>query len=81
MSGQSVCSGWGSENIKWSIVSLLMKVIWLPAGTVTSLGLTPFGVIVMTTDGAVLVAGLDGWAGALAVPMVPDPPHAGHLHN
>jgi hypothetical protein len=54
-------------------VSLLTKVIWLPAGTVTFLGLTPLDVIVITI---VPVVELDGPDGALL--LVPDPPpHAG----
>src|SRR5579864_2827568 len=40
ISGQSVCSGWGSEYISCGRESLLTKVTWLPLATVMFLGLT-----------------------------------------
>ena len=65
-SGQSVCSGCGSEFIWCDRLSLFTNCTWLPRATVTVFGLTPLLVMVMT------VAPGDGF-----VPVLPElPPQA-----
>src|SRR6266542_7093518 len=62
ISGQSLCSGCGSEFIVWFLESLLTKVTWVPRGTVMFCGQTELleMVIVVDVELAVHVPPVDG---------------------
>src|SRR5690242_15463798 len=72
ISGQSLCSGWGSDVMSRRRFPLLTKRTRVPGGTVNSFGLTPFEVIVK-------VNGLLG-EGVVGV-LPPPPPQAAAAHS
>src|SRR2546423_12388013 len=72
-SGQSVCSGWGSEFISCARVSLLMKVTWAPRGTVNACGHTALFTMRIAVAFGSVEQGSDGDG---EVPLELPPPHA-----
>src|ERR1700686_2410558 len=73
ISGQSVCSGCGSEYISCTRESLLTKVTWAPRATVMFLGLTAlFAIVIVGGSAPPPGDGVGDGEGLLPEP----PPHA-----